>query len=222
MFNRNYIIFYDFECDNKYATTTHPTQLAAVAIHPGRLEIVPGSEFNSEIRIIEDQEERDKLGLGEISEEALTITGKSIAELRTAPKLDSVWTQFCEYVDSYNLKKNNYNAPIASGYNILNFDNIITDRICGPHGYNLGPWNKERQCNNLFGFVTLDLYPMVWSYFNQSAEPSRLNMDTLRDFFGYSKEFAHDALEDCRQGADLLCRFLKLQRHVCSNIQWKK
>lgn len=184
--------------------------------------MVPGSEFTSLIRPIEDEEEQKRLGLGQIEQEALDIHGKTLEELREAPKLNAVWSLFCEYVDSYNLKKNSYNAPIATGYNILNFDNIITNRICGPHGYNLGPWDKERQTNNLFGFVTLDLYPMVWSYFHQTAEPARLNMDTLREFFGYDSKGAHDALVDCKQGADLLCRFLKLQRHVSSNIQWKK
>jgi DNA polymerase III epsilon subunit-like protein len=46
-------------------------------------------------------------------------------------------------------------------------------------------------------------------------------MDALREFFGLSTENSHDALVDVQQGAELLCRFLKLQRGISSKVNWK-
>ena len=47
MINTHKIISLDFECDGVNPFTCNPTQLAAIAIHPRTLEIIPDSEFNS-------------------------------------------------------------------------------------------------------------------------------------------------------------------------------
>jgi DNA polymerase III epsilon subunit-like protein len=222
MHNTNTIIFYDYETCSKNPHKTQPIQLAAVAIHSRKLEIIPNSEFESMIFAVDDEEECTKAGLDTVQDEALAVNKKTREQVLQAPKLKSVWSDFTSYVNNYNYKKNSWGAPILAGFNNTNFDDIITNRICGPNGWNLGPWDAEYGKNSLFHPIHgIDLMKIAWGWFECCAEPKRLNMDALREFFGLSTENSHDALVDVQQGAELLCRFLKLQRGISSKVNWK-
>lgn len=211
----------DYESTSRYPHTTQPIQLSAVAIHSQKLEIIEGSEFDSLIRPIEDPELQAKAGLGAIEDEALAVNRKTMEELRLAPDLKTVWTQFIEYTNNFNYKKNSYTAPIVAGYNIIGFDNIITDRICGPHGWNYGPWDKDRQKNSLFNPIyKIDLMDLVFTWFSSTAEPRKLNLGCLSEFLGIDTTNLHDALEDVKVTANILCRFLKMQRELNTRIKW--
>jgi DNA polymerase III epsilon subunit-like protein len=221
MISNNTIIVYDYETSSRYPNTTQPIQLSAVAIHGQRLEVIEGSEFDSLIRPIEDPELQAKAGLGAIEDEALAVNRKTIEELRLAPDLKTVWTQFIEYTNNFNYKKNSYTAPIVAGYNIIGFDNIITDRICGPHGWGYGPWDKDRQKNSLFNPIyKIDLMDLVFTWFSSTAEPRKLNLGCLMEFLGMDTAGAHDGLVDCKNTANILCRFLKMQRELNTRIKW--
>ena len=221
MINTNVIICMDFETTSRYPNTTQPIQLAAVAIHSQKLEIIPGSEFESLIKPVEDPELQAKAGLGAIEDEALAVNKKTMEELRLAPDLKTVWTQFIEYVNNYNYKKNSYTAPIVAGYNILGFDNIITDRICGPHGWNYGPWDKDRQKTSLFNPVRkIDLMDLAFCWFSGTAEPRKLSQEALLDFCGMNVEGLHDAMVDTKACAELICKFLKLHKTLVGRINW--
>jgi len=173
--NRSTIIVYDYETTSANPYTTQPIQLAAVAIHSQKLEIIEGSEFNSLIKPIEDPEEQAKAGVGAIEDEALAVNKKTIEELRLAPDLKTVWTQFIEYTNNFNYRKSSYTAPIAAGYNILGFDNVITNRVAGPHGWGYGPWDKVRYNNTLFSPVyKIDLMDLAFTWFSNTAEPKKL------------------------------------------------
>jgi DNA polymerase III epsilon subunit-like protein len=222
MHNTNTIIFYDYETSGKNPHKSQPIQLAAVAIHSRKLEIIPNSEFESMIYAESDEKICEELGIEPIQDEALAVNKKTREEIAAAPKLKAVWSDFNQYVNNYNYKKNSWGAPILAGLNNTNFDDIITNRISSPDGYNLGPWDAEYQKCSLFHPIhNIDLMKIVWGWFECSAEPKRLNMDALREFFGLSTENSHDALVDVKQGADLLCRFLKLQRNISSKVNWK-
>jgi len=222
MINTNTIIFYDFETCSANPHKTQPIELGAVAIHSRRLEVIANSEFVSKIYAIDDPEECEKLGLDQIQDGALSVNKITREEIANAPKIKDVWQQFTDYVNNFNYKKNNWSAPIMAGFNNNGFDDIIVDRICGPHGYNLGPWNAEKTKQNLFHPITnIDLLKTIWGWFENTAEPTRLNFDTLREFFGLSSEGSHSAIVDVTQGAELLCRFLKLQRNISQKVNWK-
>ena len=47
-------------------------------------------------------------------------------------------------------------------------------------------------------------------------------MDYLRDYFGISKENAHDALQDVKDTANILTKFLLLQRNLSKKIRFEK
>ena len=221
MINNNTIIVYDMETTSANPHTTQPIQLAAVAIHSQKLEIIPGSEFESLIKPIEDEEEQSKLGLGVIEDEALRVNGKNIEELRCAPPLKIVWDQFVQYIDNYNFRKNIYTAPILAGYNIIGFDNIILNRIAGPHGWNYGPWDNKKNTNSLFSQVyKIDLLDTAFMWFSNCAEPSKLKLTSLLEYLGMSTTGSHDALIDVKNTANLVCKFLRLHRELASRVKW--
>ena len=222
MINRSTIIVYDYETTSANPYTTQPIQLAAVAIHSQKLEIIEGSEFNSLIKPIEDPEEQARAGVGAIEDEALAVNKKTIEVLRLAPDLKTVWTQFIEYTNNFNYRKSSYTAPIAAGYNILGFDNVITNRVAGPHGWGYGPWDKVRHNNTLFSPVyKIDLMDLAFTWFSNTAEPKKLKLTVLMEFLGMDTSGAHDGLVDCKNTATVLCRFLKMQRAMYERINWQ-
>lgn len=218
MLNKNTIIMYDFETGSRNPHTTQPVQLAAVAIEPRNLEIIPGSEFNSLIQPILDKEQQEKLGIGNIEQEALDVNGKTLEELAKAPPAKIVWGNFVKYCENYNITGKQWDAPILSGFNNRGFDDIILNRLAAQYG----PFDKEyRKCSLFHPVVNLDLYQILWPWFESNYEIGwSLSMDNLRKFLGMSLENAHDALQDVKDQADILIRVLKLQRAMGKRVTW--
>jgi DNA polymerase III epsilon subunit-like protein len=222
MINYNYLCFYDLETVSASPNSTQIIQIASVMIHPRKLEIVPNSEFESLVYATDDPEECEKLGLDRIQDDALAVNKVTREQIASAPKLKSVWNDFCQYVNNYNFKKTTWTSPLMCGFNNNNFDDIILNRVAGSHGWGYGPFDeKYKKCSLFHPIHNIDLMKITWGWFEQSADPKRLNFDSLRDFFGLSSDGAHSAIVDVRQGAELLCRFLKLQRNISSKVNWK-
>ena len=213
------IIVFDFETGSRNPHKTQPVQIAAVAIHGRKLTIQPDGEFNSLIRPVLDDEEAIKLGLDPIEDEALAVNGKTREELAKAPQPKVVWDKFANFVNRYNFKKTPYYAPIAAGYNIIGFDLPIVQRMCEKYG----PVDKKTGQQTLFNKIhKVDMLDIVWMWMENNADVKSLSMDSMRDLFGISKENAHDALQDVKDTANLMIRFMKLHRRVAPKITFEK
>lgn len=213
----NTYIFYDFETGSRNAKKTQPIQLAAVAIHSRKLEIIPNSEFNSMICAYDDEEAIAK-GLDPLEDGALKVNKKTREEIFAAPHKKIVWKQFQDYVDRYNYNNNKWSAPIMVGFNNNGFDDIIIDSLAAE----FGPYDKEYQKQNLFHPIyNFDLFKMVLSWFENSEEVKKYSMDYMREYLGMDQEGAHDALVDVKQGAEMFIRFLKLQRTMSRKVKFK-
>lgn len=221
MINQSTLIMMDFETGSRFPASTQPIQLAAVAINPRTLEIIPGSEFESLICPIEDKEVLEKYKLDAIEDEALKVNGKNIEELRKAPNLANVWRQFTQYVNNFNYKGGRWDAPICCGFNNNKFDDVITSRICGSEPWKFGPWDDARQEPKLFHpFINIDLSKIAFSWLENNPDIRFLSMDALLDYFGMDKTGAHDALVDVKNQAQILIKFLKLHRHFGKKVLW--
>jgi len=210
-------IFYDFETGSRNAHTTQPIQLAAVAIHSRKLEIIPGSEFNSMMSALNDQDAKSK-GVDIIEDGALAVNKKTREEIFAAKQPKVVWNQFVNYVNQYNYKKSKWTAPIMVGFNNNGFDDIIINRLCSE----FGPFDKEYQKQNLFHPIyNFDLFKIALGWFENSEEVTKYSMDSLRDYFAMSKDNAHDALQDVIDGANLFIKFLSLQRSMGKRVKFK-
>ena len=62
----------------------------------------------------------------------------------------------------------------------------------------------------------------MWMWMENNADVKSLSMDSMRDLFGMSKENAHDALQDVKDTANLMIRFMKLHRRVAPKITFEK
>ena len=222
MANHRDIIVFDFETGGADPYTCQPTQLAAVAIHARKLELQPGGVFNSEIRPIINDEEAIKAGVAPLEEEALKITRKTREGLAKAPLPKIVWEKFAQFCDKYNFKKTTYHAPIAAGFNINSYDMPIVERMCKLYG----PTDPKRGRQGIFNPIfTIDVMQHIFCWFENNQDVKGYGMDYLRDYFGMngdSKENAHDALQDVKDTANILIKFLKLQRSLLKKIKFEK
>lgn len=216
--NNQNIIVYDLETGSRRAWTTQPIQIAAVAIHPQKLEILEGGVFESMMKPVLDDDKAIELGLDPIEDGALEVNKKTRKELETAPKLSVVWKSFEQWVKTFNPKGNKWNRPVKAGFNNNKFDDIIINRICGEEPYGFGPYDEEYSQEELFHPIhSIDVMKLCWYWFEALDLPMRgMSMDALRKYFGMQSENAHDALVDVVDTAEILVRFLKLSRY-CHN-----
>jgi DNA polymerase III epsilon subunit-like protein len=197
--NTKDIIVFDFETTSKNAQIAELTQIGACVIHPRRLTI--GETFNTEVR---------PLNFDAIEEDALKITGKTREGLMKAPHPEQAWRDFANFVGKYNFKKNEWNAPIAAGYNILGYDWPILTRYS----------NKYKTCNDkgqqaLFSnFMSYDLMQEIYWWNENKNDLENLQLTTVRKYMGLSTEGAHDALCDVMDTAKIMIRFMKLKRNT--------
>lgn len=216
MANRDFIVF-DFETGSRNPHKTQPTQIAALALD-GRSLTVKG-KFNSEIKPILDDDEAIAAGLDPIEDGALKVTNKTREKLAEAPALKSVWNKFCKFVEQYNWKGEAFFNPIPVGYNIVNFDMVIINRLCNQ----FGPWDSSRNEQKMFSKVyKVDLMDNVFMWTEGDPSFKSISMDSLRERMGLSSENAHDALQDVKDTANIFIKLLKTHRAVYQNIEFDK
>jgi DNA polymerase III epsilon subunit-like protein len=222
MANYRDIIVFDFETGGANPHTCQPTQIAAVAIHARKLELQPGGVFNSEIRPIIDDDKAIKAGVGPLEDEALRVTRKNRDDLAKAPLPKTVWKKFAQFCDKYNFKKTSYYAPIAAGYNINGFDMPIVERMCQQYGPTHAKNGRQGIFNPIF---TIDVMQHIYCWFENNTEVKGYGMDYMRDYFGMSqasKDNAHDALQDVKDTANIMIKFMKLQRTLLHKVKFEK
>lgn len=197
MINYNTLIVWDTETGSVDPSTTDVLQIAAVAINPRSLKVIEGSEFNIYCKPATwDTVQDGALKVNKLSKEFIEEKG---FELKTA------WKQFTDYLQSFNRKGSKFTAPVACGMNIRNFDMIIFDRLCKQF---------DSPADLFFKRNCVDILDLAFLWFENSSEPAKYNMDALRDFFGLSRDNAHNAVEDCKQCAQLITRFLQFHRNL--------
>lgn len=211
------IIVFDFETGGRNRNKCQPTQIAAVALD-GRNFKLKG-EFNSLMRPIINDEEAIAAGVDPLEEEALKITKKTREELAKAPLPKVVWAKFVQFVNKYNCKGTSFFAPIPAGFNIIGYDMHIVDRLCKE----FGPWNETKQCQSLFSQVyKIDVMDNVFMWTEGDPDIKSISMDSLRERMGLSSENAHDALQDVKDTANIMIKFMKTHRAVYKNLKMEK
>jgi DNA polymerase III epsilon subunit-like protein len=213
------IIVFDFETTGRNAHGCQPTQIAAVALHPRKLTVQPGGYFESKIRAINDDEKAIAAGFDPIEEKALEVTKRTRADIATGPYPKTVWKKFSQWVDKFNWKGTSWTAPVAAGYNINGYDMTIVDRMSKA----FGTWDDKKHQQKLFNPIfTMDMMPHVYCWFEDNADVKGYSMDYLRSYFGIPKDNAHDALQDVKDTANILIKFLKMQRNLSKKIKFEQ
>ncbi len=216
--NNNKIAVYDYETDGKFPDECNPVQIAAIIIDPRTLEIIPGAEFNSMMR----PPDFDEPNYGEVHKDTIqwhakirkTSVEEVLAKWKVAPSQKSVWEQYTQFLGKYNnntARPTEFGAPIAAGFNIIGFDNIICNRL-------KTTYKTKFLYNRVYKF---DLMDILYSWFENNPEVEKMSLDYLREYFGLPLDNGHDALQDVKDTAAILVRVLKLQRHFGQKVQFK-
>lgn len=208
MASSNRLIFViDFETNDLAIPTLFPLQLACVAVDPQKLTLVPGSQFDSFIRPADFAQLDDTPN----KKKALEINGIAKAALEQAPGADAVVRAFRDHVKKFS---RGAMRPYASGKNIRTFDIPILDRLCREAGIA----DKDGR-NPIFDQrVQFDIDDDLERFFRHTGIIPDIRMDTVRDFFGMTKDGAHDARLDVLQEGWLLVKFLRLYRDLAPRI----
>ena len=204
----NKICVYDFETISRNPHTTEPCQLAAVMIDPLSKTIIEGSEFSSLMRVLD---------VDKIEQGALDVNKKTREEIEAAPHPKTVWQDFISYVKGYTGL--GWAGPIAAGHNILRFDEFIVNSLCKQYG----PLRDGRA--NLFNpAYAIDTMQLSYLWMGTKGEISKFNLDEIRNYTGMPKNtiaYAHDALQDVYDTANLVIRYLELFSKIAPRISFR-
>ena len=98
----------------------------------------------------------------------------------------------------------------------------IVERMCQQYG----PIDEKKGCQKIFNPIfTIDVMQHIYCWFENNQDVKGYSMDYMRDYFGMSensKENAHDALQDVKDTANLMIKFLKLQRGLLKKVKFEK
>ena len=197
--NHKYIAVFDIESTGKNPKTCYPTEFACKIYNPYTYEPIPNGEFCSGLMRPKD--------LNIVEAEALEITKIKMSDLEQAPLVDVIWPKCIDFVTQFNKKKDSWNSPIAAGHNIDGFDIPIVNRMNELYG------DKKEKTVCFSSFMTIDLMKTAFLWFNGTQELPNFKLDTLRDYFGISKEGAHRAMKDVEDTGSILMRFLKYKKN---------
>jgi DNA polymerase III epsilon subunit-like protein len=224
MINYNKICVFDFETDGSDPRICSPVQIASVIIDPIKLEIVPKSEFNIFFKPDVLAKDENYEYTTDILDFHAKVKGCSkddiLKDWKNYPSQEQSWKMFTNYLEMYHSrssKKSQFSAPIAAGYNINRFDLPIVDRLSNKYG-NI---NKESKTDIFYPRDVVDIMNLIFYWFENNGDLKSYTLDSLRDYFGISKDGAHDALKDVKDCADILIRFLRLHRNLSSKIKFK-
>lgn len=220
------ICVFDFETDGSDPTICSPVQLAAVIVDPIKLEIIDGSEFNSNCKPELMQDNNDYKYETDIIDFHAKVKGCSKEQVydlwKAYPMQEIMWKSFVSYLEKYHdagrKTKTMFSAPIACGYNINRFDLKIIDRLSTKYK-NVDP--KEGRSSLFYPRDVLDIMNLVFYWFESCSDLKSLSMDSLREYLGISKDGGHDALKDVKDTAQILIRFMRLHRNLSKKISFK-
>lgn len=217
MINSKPYIFWDSETGSLNPEKTQVLSIAAIAICPRKLEIIPDSMFYSLINPLED-EQAIKRGLDPVQKSALDVNKLDLNELKNWPDEKTVVNNFREYVYQFNPKKDSWNAPIAAHFNGRKFDMIILNRLAKDYGF----WDEKKNQQKLFNPIQdVDLKDIMWMINENNPEIESNSLDSIRSWLGMSTDNSHEVRQDVMDGAKILTRMLKFLRHWSSKTSFK-
>lgn len=221
---KQHICVYDFETDSSDPKTCEPVQLAACILNKMTLQVMDGSEFCTDMRpsdideenYYKEHEETIKWHAGNYGCAPEEIFNK----WKEATNQKEAWKLFVNHLLKYNTnqsKKTWWTAPIRGGCNIREFDNIIIQRLSEKYG-NV---STSGETNLFYPRDVIDIKEVAFYWFESCEEPKAYNMDTLRPFFNIPGEQAHDAMKDIQDEAWMIARFIGLFRNQTRKIKFK-
>lgn len=220
--NNNTLIVFDFETGGRNPLKCQPTQIAAIALHSKKLTIEPGGIFNSEIQpLYFDDEKAIAAGFDPLEEKALEVTRKTREQLAEAPPLKVVWKKFEQFVKKFNWRNSSYTAPIPCGYNINGYDMPIVQRMCELYG----PLNKEGKQDLFNNIFKIDMMDIIFSWTENNPDIKSRSLTSMVEYLGiplHNIDNAHDALQDVKNTANILIKFLHFHRKIASKTKFEK
>lgn len=225
MANFQKICVFDLETDGISPDKCSPVQIAAVMVDPKKLEIIPDSEFNINLKPEALQEKADyDYSDSDVLDFHAKVRGSSkediLKQWKEYQKQEQGWKLFVSYLELYHTrseKKSCFSAPIAAGYNINRFDLRITERLSVKYN-NL---NKEGKSSLFYPRDVIDLMNMMFYWFEGTNELKNYTLDHVREYLGISTAGSHDALKDVKDTADILIRFMRLHRNLANKVKFK-
>jgi DNA polymerase III epsilon subunit-like protein len=201
------IVVFDLETGSVDTKRCELVEIACIALDGFTLKPIAGSEFVSLVK---------PLDFSNLQPEALKVNGKTPDELRTAPDRKAVLKRFSEHVKQFNAK-GALGKPFAAGKNIRAFDLPILDRVMAEDG--LGTPGGRQTCFDLR--TQIDVEDDLLRFFGHVDVMPNMKMDTVRNYFGMSKERAHEAMTDVWQTAWLVRQFFGLYRRTAMKTKFE-
>lgn len=212
--NHNYYCVFDFETGSLNPDKCQITQIGAIIIHPRSLKVV--DVFNKECCPELDDDKAVAKGLDPVETNALCFTRKIREDLLKCPSEKVVWERFAQFIKKYTPSVGGYKSPIPCGFNIINFDLRIHNRLCSMYGPKGGLFNDVNK---------IDFMDHMFFWTENNPDVESLKLGAAMDWMGmpsHLKENAHDALQDVKNTANCLLKMLHFVRDITKQTDFNR
>jgi DNA polymerase III alpha subunit (gram-positive type) len=195
----NTLVYWDTETDGIDPTKCNILQVGAIVLdaEDDDLPIMDNGLFVSYMRPDLTDEQIDDPEI--ISDSALRVNHINREDIKNFPDSKVVWNNFAKFCYSF---KRGGELPVACGWNIKDFDNIIMDR-----------YNKKYMTRRFFHENNyFDLMIMDWALRQRDPLYSGKSFDLAAEHYGIQLEPGdkpHTADADCKRGAKLMRWYLR-------------
>lgn len=197
----NNVIIYDYETCGRDPYSTDPIEISAICMDINTLELKVDAEgkpllFTTLVRLPEG---------AKVEEAALKKNNITLIELEEkGVDQKFAFEQFASFCRSFARSDKKWDQPYSAGFNISNFDNIISDRLC----QRWGVVDKDGEAILFHPFHKFDLIDYIRIFFAWDDVLPAYNLDAIRDYFGIDKTGSHRAEKDVVDSYLLLKRFI--------------
>lgn len=199
--NNNNIIVFDYETSSLDTSSAVILQIASVAINGRNFQIE--DKFQSYIK---------PENLDIITPEITAVNGITKEIVQDSPQENVVFPKWAEWISRYSGKKGSiWDNPLASGWNITNYDMPILERYCKKYGYTEAKTGRQKLFHPVFILDTMQYY---WWLTRTNNDLRSISLGSILEYTGMPKDEiskgAHNAIWDVEQTAALTVKILKL------------
>ena len=197
------IFVYDLETQSKFANTAEPLEMAGIVVNSDTLSEVEGGQFGPVLikpsQWLNTKDEDQALQVNNLNREQIDTEGISQEEW---------FHQLVDFLQKFQKSKGKWDALISAGFNIVNYDNVIMNRLATKY--------KHVDKNGLPIIFhpqhTFDVIDLLRPWFFSNNEIEGYSLRAVSAYLGLENNEAHTAMGDIRTTMKIMQRFLNFHK----------
>ena len=199
------IFVYDLETQSRWANTAEPVEMAGIIVNPDTLLEVEDGQFGPVLikppQWLNTPDEDQALQVNNLTREQINDEGISQEEW---------FHQLIDFLRKFQKGNGHWDALVSAGFNIVNYDNIIMNRLALKYGH----VDKNGLPMIFHPQHTFDAIDLLRPWFFSNNEIDGYSLKAVSAYLGLENKESHTAMGDIRCTYKIIQRFLNFNKSL--------